>query len=249
MNQTGPTQTGPLGSSRLFRDHRLGVDSAVTLFLMVQALATDASVLVDVGCGRGAMVDPPAASGERSIQDLRAPGRRVIGIDIDRAGFENPVVDEFRMIEGGRWPLDDESVDLAYCDWVLEHVADPTAFVDELHRVLRPGGAFVARTVSKRSPLSLGARLVPNERHSAVVGQLQPGREEVDVFPTVYAMNTVPDLRAVLEPRFEWAASFHPGLSEYVRRFPRTAEAVAAIEARLPRRLQMVLIVSARKRG
>lgn len=242
---TGPA---PLGSYRLFSDHRLTVDSAVVLFTMAQSLAADARVIVDVGCGRGAMVDPPAPSGERRMHDLRGQGRQFIGIDVDPAGAENPVIDEFRLIEGDRWPLEDGSVDLAVCDWVLEHIQHPQAFVAELHRVLRPGGAFLARTVSKRSPLSLGARLVPNRNHSKVVGRLQPGRPEQDVFPTVYGMNTVPDLTALFDRDFEWAVSFHPGTEQYLKRWPALATTMAAIEPRLPRRTQIALILTARKR-
>lgn len=236
----------PLGSYRFFRNHRLGVDSAVVLFGFAQALATDATTIVDIGCGRGAMVDPP--TGERRIHDLRAPGRTVVGIDIDPAGAENPVIDEFRPIEGERWPLADGSVDLAVCDWVLEHVTDPALFVGELTRVLRPGGAFLARTVSRSSLLSAAARATPNGSHGRVVGRLQPGRADRDVFPTAYLMNTLQALRSQFDPDFEWAASFHPGLEHYAMRWPRLRGAVNGVESRLPRRNQMNLIVSARRR-
>lgn len=236
-----------LGSYRFFEDFHRRVDSAVTLFTMAQALAADAKVVVDVGCGRGALIDPPG--GERRLHDLRGPGRTVIGIDVDLAAAENPIIDEFRAIEGPRWPLEDDSVDLAVCDWVLEHVADPQEFVTELHRVLRPGGAFLARTVSKHSLLSAGARLVPNHRHAEVVGTLQPKREDVDVFPTTYRMNTMADLERVFGADFDWAASFHPGLEHYAKRWPTLVKLINVIEPRLPQRAQHGLIVTARKRG
>src|SRR5438309_11761952 len=115
------SEPNPIGSFRVFRDHRLSLDSGVTVFMLAQALATDATTIVDIGCGRGAMIDPADDQGRR-MHDLRAPGRRVIGIDVDPVGVENPVIDEFREIKEGRWPLEDNSVDLALCDWVLEHI-------------------------------------------------------------------------------------------------------------------------------
>jgi SAM-dependent methyltransferase len=213
---------------------------------MAQALAADASTIVDVGCGRGALVD--RTDDGRALHDLRGPGRRIIGIDIDPVAAENPVIDEFRLIADGRWPLEDSSVDLAICDWVLEHVTDPLRFVAELSRSLRPGGAFLARTVSRRSPVSVAARIVPNHRHSTVVTRLQPRRQSEDVFPTAYGMNDPKTLAALLDDQFDWALSFHPGLEQYALRSPRLARVVAAVEPRLPRRWQHVLFLTARKR-
>jgi SAM-dependent methyltransferase len=37
-------------------------------------------------------------------------------------------------------PLDDAAVDLVRCERVLQHLTDPAAAVDEMFRVLRPGG-------------------------------------------------------------------------------------------------------------
>jgi ubiquinone/menaquinone biosynthesis C-methylase UbiE len=172
----------------------------------------------------------------------------VIGVDVDPAGSANPVLDEFRLITGERWPLEDGSVDLAVCDWVLEHVQDPAAFVDELDRVLRPGGAFVARTINRRSLLALGSRAVPSRAHAAVLARMQPGRAAQDVFPTAYRMNTRAALAPLLDGRFEWSASTHPGLEHYAMRFPRLAAAIATVEPRLPSSTHVALLVTARKR-
>jgi SAM-dependent methyltransferase len=44
------------------------------------------------------------------------------------------------------YPLDDASFDHVLMQDVLEHVRDPTRVVDELHRILRPGGRLQLRT-------------------------------------------------------------------------------------------------------
>lgn len=245
-NREHMAQSEPLGSFRFFQDYRRGTNSTVVLFTTALALAGDANVIVEVGCGRGAPVDPEGRG--RRLHDLRGPGRQVIGIDVDPIGKVNPVLDEFRLIEDDHWPLDDASVDLVYSDWTLEHVENPEAFVAELTRVLRPGGAFVARSVSRHSLLSLGARLVPNTSHTKVLSRLQPNRDEQDVFPTAYRMNSVSALKRLFDRDYEWAVSFHTGHEQYVGRWRWLARLVAAIEPHVPRRMRLALVVSARKR-
>jgi SAM-dependent methyltransferase len=237
----------PLGWDEMFDDHMLALDSAHVFFMSAQALAAQSSLILEVGCGRGAQVDTQPGG---AWQDLRGPGRRVVGIDVDGAASENPVIDEFHLVgDGDRWPVEDGKVDLAVSDWVLEHVQDPPSFVAELTRVLRPGGVFLARTVSRHSPLSIGARIVPNRAHPRVLNLLQPRRLEKDVFATAYRMNTRPALHALLDRDFEWAAASRTGLDQYLKPWPRLGRFVEGTERRLPRAAQMALVVCARRRG
>jgi SAM-dependent methyltransferase len=232
----------------MFDNRILGTDSAHVFFVSSQALAARATLVAEVGCGRGAAVELDQPGGP--WQDLRGPGRTVIGIDIEDAGTDNPVIDEFRLIgEDGRWPLDDASVDLAVSDYVLEHVTDPEAFVGELARVLRPGGTFIGRTVSRHSLLSFAARVVPNKRHADAVARLQPDREAQDVFHTAYKMNTRKDLARVLDADFDWAIAQRTGLEQYFKPWPGFRRVVGTTERFLPKSMWMGLVVFARRRG
>jgi SAM-dependent methyltransferase len=241
------TNTQSFAWDELFQDRTLGSDSAHVFLVTAQALAARSSLVVEVGCGRGAQVHLERTGG--AWQDLRGTGRAVVGIDIDPAASSNPAVDEFRLIgPDGRWPLEDSTVDLAVSDFVLEHVADPTAFVGQLSRVLRPGGVFLARTINRYSALSLGARLVPDRLHEKIISVLQPDRLDEDVFPTAYKMNTRRALGDLLEEDFEWATASRTGLEQYLLRWPALARTVDSVERRLPRSLQMALVVCARRR-
>lgn len=241
-------QAVDLGLNELFDERILGLDSAQVFLVSARALAARATVVAEVGCGRGALVEMAQPGG--AWQDLRGPGRTVVGIDVEPVGADNPVIDEFRLIgPDGRWPFPDASVDLAVCDFVLEHVTEPEAFVGELTRVLRPGGVFVARTINRRSVLAACARLVPNRAHARALQRLQPSRLERDVFRTAYRMNTRRDLGRLFGRDFTWAAASRTGLEQYFKPWPRLRRWVGTTERFLPRGMWMALVVFAKRQG
>jgi SAM-dependent methyltransferase len=242
------TAEAGLGLDEMFDDRILGLDSAHVFMVSAQAVAARSRVVAEVGCGRGVLVEHDQPGG--AWQDLRGEGRTVIGIDIEATGQENPVIDEFRLIgKDGRWPLDDGSADLAVSDFVLEHVTDPEDYVRELARVLRPGGVFIARTINRGSILAAAARVVPNDRHAKALEHLQPGREERDVFPTAYKMNTRRDLTRLFEAEFDLALARRTGLEQYCKPWPHIRRGVAQVERHLPTTMWMALVVFARRRG
>src|SRR4051794_25568288 len=82
------------------------IDGTIAFYLRVRALAEAATLIVDVGCGRGAHATDPVAT-RVELRNLRGPTRTVVGIDVDESARRNPTIDEFRPIRGGRWPLED----------------------------------------------------------------------------------------------------------------------------------------------
>ena len=98
-------------------------------------------VVVDVGSGTGTMA--------RELGSLVSPGGRVIGVEpnprlraIAEARAEHAGVEFVDGLAGGL-PMTDASVDLIWCERVLQHVADPQAAIEDFARVLRPGGRAV----------------------------------------------------------------------------------------------------------
>ena len=84
-----------------------------------------------------------AADGQEDIANLRPlfGASEHIGCDI-QAG---PGVDRIEDVHG--LTFDDESVGTIICLETLEHVADPIRAVQEMHRVLRPGGILAISSV------------------------------------------------------------------------------------------------------
>jgi len=107
-------------------------------------------LVIDLGSGTGTMT--------RKLAELVAPSRaggpmgRVIGIEpnarlraVAMSRAEASGVPNISFIEGlaGALPFDDASVDLVWCERVLQHVKDPQAAINDIARVLRPGGRAV----------------------------------------------------------------------------------------------------------
>jgi len=173
------------------------IDGTVAFYLRVNALLTASSVVLDVGCGRGAHAEDPVPA-RRDLRILRGKARRVIGIDVDAAAMNNPYLDEFHALESGAWPVQDDSVDLIVCDYVLEHLEDPGVFFREVRRVLRMDGVICIRTPNLWGYNTLVSRLIPNRYHARVTARVQQGRKEEDVFPTFYRCNTPAKIRSML---------------------------------------------------
>ena len=172
-------------------------DGKVAFFTRVHALLEPTFVVVDAGCGRGVHAEDPVIF-RRRLQDLRGKCKRVIGIDVEEPGSPNPLIDEFRLIEDDRWPLDDESVDLCISQSVLEHLERPEAFFSECARVLKPNGVLCIRTPNALGYPALAARLIPNRWHVAVLRMLGSNVAADDVFPTLYRCNTAAKVKSVM---------------------------------------------------
>lgn len=101
-------------------------------------------LLDEVGAGvDGAPVVLVVGGGEIGLGADRLyedPGVGVIGFDIYASPWVHFVADAHRI------PLADGAVDGVVVQAVLEHVLDPAKVVEEVHRVLRPGGVVYAET-------------------------------------------------------------------------------------------------------
>ena len=95
---------------------------------------------VDVGSGTGTMT--------RRLAGLAGPDGRVVGVEpngmlrvvAEARAREVGSTAEFCQGLAAELPLPDESVDVVWCERVLQHVPEPQAAIAEFARVLRPGG-------------------------------------------------------------------------------------------------------------
>jgi SAM-dependent methyltransferase len=188
-------------------------DGGVEFFLRIRSLLKDTDVVLDLGAGRGAGIAKVLPEFRRNLMILRGACLKVVGVDVEPAVLQNPYLDEAYVVQiGEKLPFADETFDMIYSDWTLEHVADPATFVAEVRRLLKPGGWFCARTPNAMSYQGMVTRLIPNRVHVSLLRWLQPGREGQDVFVTEFKMNSMRDLHRLF-PKAGWdlvAYAFSP---------------------------------------
>lgn len=175
------------------------IDGTVQFYSRVNALLRSHMTVLDVGCGRGSGLINDPIKFRRELRKLRWKCHKIIGIDVDRAADQNPGIDEFRVINDGvAWPIANGSVDLIVSDYVLEHIENPICYFDEVVRVLRPGGMYCARTSNRIGYVGLLASIIPKSRQLQVLRAVQRDRKELDIFPTYFRVNTVWEIRRLL---------------------------------------------------
>jgi SAM-dependent methyltransferase len=240
---------------RFYPESRFGgfsdVDGTVVFYSRVHALLRSNMTVLDVGCGRGAgLIDDPIAF-RRELRKLRGKCRTVIGIDVDHDAARNPGIDEFRLIESETaWPVADESIDLIMSDFVLEHISDAGSYFAEVARVLRSDGVFCARTANRIGYVGLLASLIPQRRHVKILRAAQKDRNEEDIFPTHYRVNTVWKLRRVLkEAGLEGIAYGYEAEPSYLQFFAASYGFGKYLHAVTPPFLRTSVFIFARKQG
>jgi 2-polyprenyl-6-hydroxyphenyl methylase/3-demethylubiquinone-9 3-methyltransferase len=133
--------------------------------------------VLDLGCGGGFMAEALARRG--AIVTGIDPAAAAIAIAKRHAALQKLPI-QYLVASGESVPLRSRSIDFVVCVDVLEHVRDLAVVLDEVARVLRPGGVFLFDTIN-RTRLAVLAIIFLGE---SVVGLLPRGTHNPAKFIT-----------------------------------------------------------------
>ena len=173
--------------------------------------AASSPVLLDLGCGAGLLSN----SLRKHLDESRFT---ILGVDASRESLEiakkhhpreshaNPV--QYQQADARRLPFSNQSLDAVLAMDFLEHVERPEEILQEISRVLKPGGLFLFHTFT-RTPLSrllvidLVETFIPNTPPNLHVESLFIRPDELSTLLRSHSLETqeIHALNPVITPR------------------------------------------------
>lgn len=146
--QGNPYQLGTADFFEFYNAQREAIESIPYSYALHEYPDFKEKNVLDVGCGNGYVLSKYAAE-----------GAEVFGIDITEAGVELcrkrfeylKLKGDFRVADAQDIPFPDETFDCVCSMGVLHHVPDTQKALDEIYRVLKPGGRLIVMFYHRQS--------------------------------------------------------------------------------------------------
>lgn len=133
--------------------------------------------LLDIGCGGGLLSEPMARLGAEVVgADAAARNIPVAQVHAEQSGLEI----DYRCITAEEMAAAGEQFDVVLNMEVVEHVADPLAYLTACQQLLKPGGLQICSTIN-RNPKSYMMAIVGAEQ---IMRWLPKGTHEWSKFIT-----------------------------------------------------------------
>jgi len=129
-------------------------------------------------------------------QQLESKGQ-VVALDPDTSGLNQNITDRKVVGDGQRLPFRNNTFDLVFSEYVFEHLPDPKSALNEIDRVLKPGGSFVVLVPNPRHYYAKIADITPFWFHQLWFRLQGVEDHEEDRFPTQYEWGTLSDITNV----------------------------------------------------
>lgn len=191
-------------------DSYLAPDSSSRSDTYVDILSnTDFDTALHFGSGRD----------KRNLYNRLVSEGEVIALDPDRYGLGRHPSSNRVLGDGHHLPFEDRSFDLVFAEYVFEHLPNPTLAIEEIRRVLAPGGSFVVLVPNPNHYYAKIADITPYWCHQLWLRLQGVDNPENDRFPTHYQWGTYPHLTTLGGFELLHLESF-PGPTGYTRILP-----------------------------
>ena len=161
--------------------------------------------MLDIGCGNG--ISANQATSAKLLRALRAHVDELWGIEPDETiQPEHGIFTKLQHATLENADLPENYFELAHSFMVIEHVAEPKAFLAALFRVLKPGGSIIFMTPNAKHLVVQLAKLLHHCHMDEWVLRLVRGQQGVDSYhyPVQYKLNSTRRIdKLALEVGFE----------------------------------------------
>ncbi len=188
--------------------------------LLVGQLATlDRRRVLDIGCGRGIQRNTAY------MHEVAAASDEFWGIEPDPSIEPDPVITNFQHATMETAELPEAYFDLSFSSMVVEHVAQPDAYLAAVARCTAPGGWHLFSTVNGLNHFALLTKMSASLGIEDGLLRILRGKSTTDAYhyPTTYRMNKPSQLRELArrhgfdEPEFvflepgQGGGGYYPG--------------------------------------
>jgi SAM-dependent methyltransferase len=136
---------------------------------------------------QGKILEIGAGPSNRTSNYLATLGE-LHGLDVDSEILSNKALTTASVIKD-RFPFPDSTFDACASDFVCEHLADPRRHLEEIWRVLKPGGVYLFRTPNRFHYVAMVSAVTPHSFHLKFANRLRL-HEGHDPYPTYYRFNS-----------------------------------------------------------
>jgi SAM-dependent methyltransferase len=137
------------------------------------------SIFLDIGCGHS-----------NALAKVSQITSYTYGIDPDKEALsKNVYYNNLLVGSADKLPFQDNTFDVVAAAWVAEHLQNPEIVLEEIYRVLKPGGKFFFITPNVWNYNVWIIRMIPERFHSFFTTRLYD-RGEGDTYPKVYQLNS-----------------------------------------------------------
>jgi SAM-dependent methyltransferase len=154
------------------------------------------------------------------ISNLKQDGGEIVALDPDKQGLLNNSVTNKILGDGQKLPFRRNKFDLVFSEYVFEHLPNPQSALEEINRILKPGGSFVVLVPNPAHYYARIANMTPFWFHKVWLKIMGFDTVEEDTFPTTYEWGSYDDVR---QPNQSWSIEklvSIPGPTGYTKILP-----------------------------